>query len=354
MPARMAPKKAEDEVVVVRQDERDAVALAEAERLERAAVAGARPLDGRVREGRLARRGAAGRGSPSSGMKRKPRVGSAFAASSMPWARVRALDIWENVLPGGEAECGGRRGACLADACARTKSGNVGPPTRERSEPTEGPSHPEPERRRRRRPEPGERDRGDAAALRSPARNRPHARARSRERARAGGAADGVDVIAVVGGDGTLNEVVSGVSRARAGRPIRGPDLALIPSGTGGDFQKTLGMSGALDEAVARIRHGQRRPIDLGVLRMIATNGEERLQRLREHRQLRDRRAGRRDREWVAEMARGEGGVPRGHSARDGVVQERERAREGGRQAVVRGADLQRGDRATGASSAAG
>ena len=36
-------------------------------------------------------------------------------------------------------------------------------------------------------------------------------------------------------------------------------------------------MSGAIDEAVARIRHGQRRPIDLGVLRMIATNGEEQL-----------------------------------------------------------------------------
>jgi diacylglycerol kinase (ATP) len=89
-------------------------------------------------------------------------------------------------------------------------------------------------------------------------------------------AADGVDVIAVVGGDGTLNEV-SQAYLSDTGEALPGPDLALIPSGTGGDFKKTLGMSGALDEAVGRIRHGQRRPIDLGVLRMVATNGEEKL-----------------------------------------------------------------------------
>ena len=83
-------EEGEDEVVVVGQDERDAVALAEAERLERAAVAGARPLDGGVRE-RVASLPLAGL--PSSGMKRKPRVGSVFAASSMAWARVRALGM---------------------------------------------------------------------------------------------------------------------------------------------------------------------------------------------------------------------------------------------------------------------
>jgi diacylglycerol kinase (ATP) len=88
---------------------------------------------------------------------------------------------------------------------------------------------------------------------------------------------DGVDVIAVVGGDGTLNEVAQAYL-GESGEAIPGPDLALIPSGTGGDFKKTLGMSGALDEAVARIRHGQQRRIDLGVLRMVGTNGDERLQ----------------------------------------------------------------------------
>jgi len=101
------------------------------------------------------------------------------------------------------------------------------------------------------------------------------ARGHATELARAA-AADGVDVIAVVGGDGTLNEVVQAYL-GENGEGVRGPDLALIPSGTGGDFKKTLGMSGAMDEAVARIRHGQRRPIDMGVLRMTGPGGEERL-----------------------------------------------------------------------------
>ena len=43
-------EKAQDEVVVVRQDERDPVALAQAERLESAAEARAHALDGRVKE----------------------------------------------------------------------------------------------------------------------------------------------------------------------------------------------------------------------------------------------------------------------------------------------------------------
>jgi diacylglycerol kinase (ATP) len=101
------------------------------------------------------------------------------------------------------------------------------------------------------------------------------ARGHAKELAQAA-AHDGVDIIAVVGGDGTLNEVVQAYL-GPAGEAVNGPDLALIPSGTGGDFKKTLGMSGALDEAVARIRHGQRRSIDLGVLQLVAETGEERL-----------------------------------------------------------------------------
>ena len=85
---------------------------------------------------------------------------------------------------------------------------------------------------------------------------------------------DGVDVIAVVGGDGTLNEVVQAYL-GPSGEANKGPDLALIPSGTGGDFTKTLGFSGALEEAVSRIRHGSRRPVDLGVLRLTTNDGEE-------------------------------------------------------------------------------
>jgi diacylglycerol kinase (ATP) len=87
-------------------------------------------------------------------------------------------------------------------------------------------------------------------------------------------ATDGVDVIAVVGGDGTLNEVVQAYL-GEDGSPRKGPDLALVPCGTGGDFKRTLGMSGALDEAIGRIRHGTRRPIDLGILRLASHEGRD-------------------------------------------------------------------------------
>jgi diacylglycerol kinase (ATP) len=84
--------------------------------------------------------------------------------------------------------------------------------------------------------------------------------------------ADGVDVVAAVGGDGTLNEVAQAYLD-ESGQPLKGPDLALIPMGTGGDFKRTLGLSGAIDEAVGRIRHGTRRPVDLGILRFASHSG---------------------------------------------------------------------------------
>jgi diacylglycerol kinase (ATP) len=70
----------------------------------------------------------------------------------------------------------------------------------------------------------------------------------------------GVEVIAVVGGDGTLNEV------AQAYLDGPGPDLAIIPSGSGGDFRKTFDLSDSIDSAVAQIRFGKRRAVDLGVI----------------------------------------------------------------------------------------
>jgi YegS/Rv2252/BmrU family lipid kinase len=84
---------------------------------------------------------------------------------------------------------------------------------------------------------------------------------------------DGVDVIAVVGGDGTLNEVAQAYVD-EAGAPVAGPELAVVPAGTGGDFRKTLGLSGALDEAVGRIRHGKARAVDLGILHFTRADGE--------------------------------------------------------------------------------
>jgi diacylglycerol kinase (ATP) len=77
--------------------------------------------------------------------------------------------------------------------------------------------------------------------------------------------ADGVDVVVAMGGDGTLNEVVQAFVGSD-GSPIKGPDLALVPAGTGGDFKRTLGLSDSVHEAVRRIRHGAKREVDLGIL----------------------------------------------------------------------------------------
>lgn len=78
--------------------------------------------------------------------------------------------------------------------------------------------------------------------------------------------AEGVQVIAVVGGDGTLNEVVQAYV-SPDGEPRPGPDLALIPCGTGGDFRRTMNLATNVDIAVARVTSGQRKKVDLGVLR---------------------------------------------------------------------------------------
>jgi diacylglycerol kinase (ATP) len=78
--------------------------------------------------------------------------------------------------------------------------------------------------------------------------------------------AEGIDVVVAMGGDGTLNEVIQAFV-GPDGEPLKGPDLALIPAGTGGDFKRTLGLTGSIEGAVGRIRHGTRRPVDLGILR---------------------------------------------------------------------------------------
>src|SRR4051812_41302115 len=85
--------------------------------------------------------------------------------------------------------------------------------------------------------------------------------------------ADGVECLAVMGGDGTLNEISQGYLDAE-GRPLEGPDLALIPSGTGGDFRKTFALGATLEEAVERLATAEARPLDLGLLEITAHSGE--------------------------------------------------------------------------------
>jgi diacylglycerol kinase (ATP) len=65
------------------------------------------------------------------------------------------------------------------------------------------------------------------------------------------------DLLVVVGGDGTLNEVVNGIAGLDT-------ELAVLPAGTGQDFGKTHGIPTGFDEAVRVALEGRVKAVDLG------------------------------------------------------------------------------------------
>jgi YegS/Rv2252/BmrU family lipid kinase len=71
---------------------------------------------------------------------------------------------------------------------------------------------------------------------------------------------EGATLLVVVGGDGSVNEVVDGVVGAGD------VELAVIPRGTGWDFVRTFGISRDLDAAVDVALHGDVREIDAGAV----------------------------------------------------------------------------------------
>jgi diacylglycerol kinase (ATP) len=70
-----------------------------------------------------------------------------------------------------------------------------------------------------------------------------------------------VDRIIVLGGDGTVNEVVNGIL-APGRRQI--PRIGIIPSGSSNDFSKSLGIAQQLQEACRIIMNGKIRYVDVG------------------------------------------------------------------------------------------
>ena len=71
----------------------------------------------------------------------------------------------------------------------------------------------------------------------------------------------GYDVIAAVGGDGTIHEVVNGIMAAGGARP---PALAIIPGGTGNDFARGVGIPKDPLTAGRLLLNGSRRRVDIG------------------------------------------------------------------------------------------
>jgi len=86
-------------------------------------------------------------------------------------------------------------------------------------------------------------------------------------------ALDGADVVVAVGGDGTLNEVVGGL--LASGRTAE-TSLAMLPSGTGGDFRRVAGFPREPEKIARYLAEAERRAIDWGMLEFVDPNGRER------------------------------------------------------------------------------
>jgi YegS/Rv2252/BmrU family lipid kinase len=71
-------------------------------------------------------------------------------------------------------------------------------------------------------------------------------------------ATSGARLLVVVGGDGSVNEVVNGI----AGLDV---ELAVVPRGTGWDFARTHAVPHRLEDALAVARDGRPRTVDLGL-----------------------------------------------------------------------------------------
>lgn len=71
--------------------------------------------------------------------------------------------------------------------------------------------------------------------------------------------ADGFDAVVCFGGDGTLNETISGLIKSYSETP-----LGYIPLGTTNDFAKTLGISSSPFESAYAITKGKIKKIDCG------------------------------------------------------------------------------------------
>jgi YegS/Rv2252/BmrU family lipid kinase len=94
--------------------------------------------------------------------------------------------------------------------------------------------------------------RGDAAALAGEA------------------ARKGAKLIIACGGDGTVSEVANGI--LSSGKDV---ELGILPSGTGGDFRRTLEIPSRSRDAARVLRTGRTARIDVGRVSFIDNNGAE-------------------------------------------------------------------------------
>ncbi|MBC7929405.1 MAG: diacylglycerol kinase family lipid kinase [Rubrivivax sp.] len=80
----------------------------------------------------------------------------------------------------------------------------------------------------------------------------------------------GRSFIVACGGDGTISEVANGILRAGIGT-----ELGVLPSGTGGDFRRTLSLPTRAADAAQALREGRTRSLDAGRVTFTNERGEE-------------------------------------------------------------------------------
>jgi diacylglycerol kinase (ATP) len=82
-------------------------------------------------------------------------------------------------------------------------------------------------------------------------------------------AKQGTKLIIACGGDGTISEVASGILEAK-----EEVELGILPSGTGGDFRRSLKMSTNVAAAARGLRDGRAHTIDAGRVTFVNEAGE--------------------------------------------------------------------------------
>ncbi|HEV2803012.1 MAG TPA: diacylglycerol kinase family protein [Pyrinomonadaceae bacterium] len=82
-------------------------------------------------------------------------------------------------------------------------------------------------------------------------------------------AAAGRRLLIACGGDGTVSEVANGILESGADA-----ELGILPSGTGGDFRRTLGIPNGARDAAAALRTGRSRRVDVGRVEFQTRAGE--------------------------------------------------------------------------------
>jgi len=79
-------------------------------------------------------------------------------------------------------------------------------------------------------------------------------------------ARDGYDVVAIASGDGTANEALNGLMRAREAG-FNSAAFTILPVGTGNDTLLGLGSHRGLEDGVRALAENHRRTIDVGIVR---------------------------------------------------------------------------------------